>query len=226
MSGARGKPRRFWTEIELQVLREFFADSHTADLARAFGRTSNQVLAKANELGLRKSRELVAQMARERSNAPDHPSRAHRFPKGHVPANKGVQRPEGWAPGRMAATQFKPGQRPHTWVPVGSYRVVDGTLELKFCDAPGPYTARWRPVHRIVWEAAHGPVPAGHKVAFKPGRKTTDPAGITLDALELLTHAQVLARNSIHTLHPKVRQAVRARATLTRVINHRTKAKP
>lgn len=64
-------------------------------------------------------------------------------------------------------TQFKKGSRPHTWLPIGSVRVVPGgsahttwILEKKVNDLPGPNHVRWHPVHRLVWEAANGPVPA------------------------------------------------------------------
>ena len=35
--------RRFWTDIELQVLREFYPDSRTEDIARALGRSIAEI---------------------------------------------------------------------------------------------------------------------------------------------------------------------------------------
>ena len=32
-----------------------------------------------------------------------------------------------------------------------------------------PIHHRFRSVHGLVWEAAHGPIPSGHKVVFRPG---------------------------------------------------------
>jgi hypothetical protein len=221
--------KRFWTEAETEMLRRHYADTRTEVLAEALGRPHERVLAKANAMGLKKSRELIAQIARERTEQPGHGSRAHRLKPGHVPANKGVKHPEGWAPGNMARSQFKPGHKPHTWVPVGSYRVSPGgALERKTSDDPGPSHVRWKPVHRLVWEAANGPVPPGHLVVFKPGRRTADLALITLDAVELLTRAEIMARNTLHQYPKYIVNATMLLGAFTRKINQRKKeeAKP
>lgn len=216
-------PRRFWTDIELQMLRDHFADSHTADLAQVLGRQPAHILAKANALGLHKSRAFIAEVARERSTRPDHGGQRTRFQPGQAPANKGLRRP-GWAPGDMARTQFKKGKVPHNWVPVGSYTInADGCLDLKTNDDPGPRHVRWKPVHRLVWERAHGEVPKGHVVVFKPGRRTTDPALITIDAVELITRRELMARNTIHQMPPELADVSRLRGRLTRAINDKAK---
>ena len=214
--------RKVWSAVDTELLRLHYADSRTEDLAVVLSTTVPKVLGKANSMGLKKSPELVAQMAREAMDRPDHGARKHNFPKGHVPANKGLRRP-GFVAGDMARTQFKKGNRPHTWVPVGSYRVnPDGQLEVKLNDDPGPYFVRWKPVHRLVWEAKHGPVPAGMKLAFKPGMKTTDPKLITVDVLELLTHAELMARNTIHRYPDDLKKAIRLVAKVKRKLHERT----
>ena len=79
-------------------------------------------------------------------------------------------------------------------------------------------------MHRLVWEAACGAVPDGHIVVFRPGRKTTDPDKITLDALELLTRAENMRRNSVHSKYPpEVARLVQLRGALTRQINRKAK---
>ena len=81
---------------------------------------------------------------------------AFRFKPGQVPANKGLRRP-GWAPGRMAATQFKKGQSPGNTMPLWTFRwVTDGKgrqyLMLK-TGKPGPKPWNgWEWVHRMIWE--------------------------------------------------------------------------
>lgn len=52
-----GKP---WTAIELELMRLHYADSLTADLARALDRHVDTVYATARRLGLRKSPEFLA----------------------------------------------------------------------------------------------------------------------------------------------------------------------
>lgn len=155
----------------------------------------------------------------------------HRFAKGTVPPNKGQKMPPGWAPGRMASTQFQPGAMPFNNLPVGSYRINHGNrkrgtrpvLEFKFSDAPGPCTNRWVSVTRKVWIEAHGAVPPGHVIAFKPGRYSVQLQDITLDALECITNAENVRRNSLHNLPPELAQVHRLRGALTRAINRKLK---
>jgi hypothetical protein len=223
MSKSTGK-KRFWTEAEMQLLTRWYADVRTDLIAQQLGWPVKRVLAKANALGLHKSRELIAEMARERTNKPGHGSHAHRIKPGSVPHNKGVKRPPGWSPGNMAKAQFKPGARPHTWVPVGSYRIVDGQLQRKVNDDPGPTGVRWFPVSRLVWEAAHGPVPKGRIVVFRAGQHSTVAENITLDALECITRRELIKRNSVHTIYPpELARLVQLRGALNRKINRRLK---
>lgn len=216
--------RKHWTEVELALLTANYADSRTEDIAIALGRELQHVYAKARKLGLVKSEAYLASPDACRLRRGDEVGKNYRFPKGHVPANKGLRRP-GFTAGDMAKTQFKKGQMPHTWVPVGSYRVnPDGHLEVKFSEVPGPYMLRWKTVHRTVWEAANGPVPKGYVLRFKPGRHTTDPALITLDALEFLTLAENMARNTVHNMPKELVQLVQLRGALNRQINKRSRS--
>ena len=100
---------------------------------------------------------------------------------------------------------------------------MDGQLQRKVNDNPGNNTDRWKPVSRLVWEAANGPVPPGHLVVFRPGCSTTNPALITLDTVELITRSEHARRNSWTRLPPELREITRLRATLTRFTNQRAK---
>lgn len=213
-------PRHRWTQAELELVRLHYADTPTRELAAALGCKENVVHNRARLLGVRKSREYVAEQQRRAMANPEHGGRKAMFAKGHVPANKGVKRPPGWAPGRMSSSQFTPHTLPHNTLPVGSYRVnSDGYVELKFQEAPGPWKMRWVPLHRKVWSDAHGPIPRGHVVVFRPGRHTTEPERVTLDALELITQAANMRRNSIHNLPPELAQVMHLRGALNRQIN-------
>lgn len=216
--------RHRFTPADDELLRRNYADSLTGDLATVLGCSVDAVLRRANRLGLKKNRELIAQVARERMLDPAHPGRAYLIQPGNVPANKGKKMPPGWVPGRMAESQFKKGNKPQTWLPVGSYRISpDGYLERKVNDLPGNNCVRWHPVHRLVWEEVNGPVPDGHMVAFKPGRRTSELKLITLDAVELISRAQNMARNTIHNQPGPVREVMRLRGTLKRAINRKVK---
>jgi hypothetical protein len=222
---------RFWTPAELAVVRTRYPDEQAATIARDMGRPIGQVYQCAARLGLRKSDAFNAsdRSGRVRHGKQNEAMRATQFKPGQVPANKGLRRP-GWAPGRMAATQFKKGAMSgaaqHNYVPIGTERITrDGALERKVTDDPSLYPARrWNPVARIVWEAANGPVPPGHAVAFRAGRTTTNSARITLDAVELVSRAELMRRNSYLTRYPKeVADVIRLRGALNRKISNRSK---
>jgi hypothetical protein len=82
-----------------------------------------------------------------------------------------------------------------------------------------PLQRRWRAVHLILWESAHGPLPPNHAVAFKNG----DKADIRLDNLELITRRELMARNTVHNLPKPVAQAIQLLGQVRRQINRRTR---
>ena len=111
-------------------------------------------------------------------------------------------------------------------MPIGTTRgKPDGYLYRKVTDDLSlAKNRRWTPVHRLVWEAEHGSVPEGHTVAFKPGRKTTEIALITVDALELLSRAELMQRNHYQRYPKEVAQLIQLKGALSRQINKRTRA--
>lgn len=214
---------RRWTEAEDDLLRARYRDTLTAELARILNRRAKAVHHRANAMGLFKSMALISETARQRNIERNLRGLGNQgqFQPGLVPWNKGLSY---HAAGRAVLTQFKPGNKPQTWRPVGSLRVVDGQLQCKVSDEPGHGHRRWKPVSRVVWEAAHGPVPPGHLVVFKPGRASIDPELITPDAVELITREEHVRRNSVHRLPPELREIHRLRARLTRLIREAERA--
>ena len=211
--------RRFWTLADEDIMHSAYPNEPTMLLAKLLRRTEKQVLAKANCMGLKKTHAYISAVARARSAAAGHGSHATRFAPGTQPWNKG-QRGLTGTQDACKPTQFKPGSRPRTWVPVGSYTVnIDGMLDRKVADGPGPRHHCWHPVHRLVWEAAHGPVPAGHLVVFTPGRRSAQLNLITLDALECISRAENMRRNCIRQNTPELVELMRLRGALKRAIN-------
>lgn len=93
--------------------------------------------------------------------------RTGRFEKGSVPWSKGRTMPEGKGGRHPNArkTQFKKGQRPHTWRGAGHEAVDEHGYVWIIVDQTNPYTgAATRRVqkHRWLWEQENGPVPDGH----------------------------------------------------------------
>jgi HNH endonuclease len=212
-------PRFKPTPAELQFLAERFPNTQTQVLANVFGVHYGQISGLAKRMGWKKSEAFLS--GKDGGRLDGTRGASCRFTKGCVPPNKGKKMPGHGNP----ATQYKPGQRPFNEAPIGSYRVnADGYAEFKYSDEPGPYTKRWIPVHRKVWIEANGPIPKGHVIAFRPGMKTTDPAAITLDAIECITLRENMLRNTLHRFGPEVAQLVQLRGAITRQINKRQKA--
>lgn len=215
-----------WSPEEDRIIRSLFPVNATHKVAALIDRTTSAVFQRARILGVKKCQEYLATRA-HRLNGSEPASRANRFKPGQAPHNKGRPQDE-WMPAesrkRVRRTQFKPGRPPQearNYRTIGSLRIRhDGCLERKVTDDHPVPARRWVAEHRLVWEAAHGPVPKGHLVVFKPGKNTTDPDRITLDRLELITRAENMRRNSYLTRYPKdVADLIRTRGHLNRKIN-------
>ncbi|WP_313217971.1 HNH endonuclease [Stenotrophomonas sp.] len=221
---------RAWTADEDETLRINWPRFPAFLIAHVLGRGRGSVYRRAHQLGLKKADDFEAQpLARLWNGAEDPRSIVARFRPGSVPANKGLKRP-GWAPGRMAATQFKkgrPASESRNYVPIGTEKVDPKRKAVmrKVTDDPSIFPVkRWRPVHVIVWETAHGAVPDGHIVIFRPGMKTFVAADIIADRLEVVTLAENMRRNAFHNRYPPdVKELIHLKARNTRRINKRTK---
>lgn len=113
-----------------------------------------------------------------------------------------------------SATRFKKGQKPHTWLPVGSTRIsADGYLQRKISDTGYP-PRDWKGIHILLWEEHFGPIPTGHCVCFKDNNKQN----VVIDNLELITRAERMRRNSIHRYPPELKSAIRVISKLKRTI--------
>ena len=223
MTKSRGIWMR-WTRPQLYVLHRLYCATPTQQIADRLGISLHAVQHKAWRLGLKKSRAYLDSAAACRLRRGDGVGAAYRFKRGHVPANKGIK---GWdSGGRSHQTRFKPGQRGNKFMPIGTLRINgDGYLDRKIADTRF-VQYNWMGEHRLVWIQHHGPIPANHVVAFRPGRHTTDPTLITLDALELLSRAELMARNSYHNYPKPIAQLIRLRGAINRQIHKRERARP
>jgi hypothetical protein len=217
--------RRHWTTAEVALLRHLYPSTKTAIVAERLGRSLSTVCQKAQKLRLKKTPEYLASSDACRLRRGDNTGAATRFARGVVPWNKGTHFVAG---GRSAETRFKPGnlsgRAAQRIQPIGALRINgDGYLDRKMTTA-GRGAQRWTAVHRLVWEEANGPVPRGSVVVFRPGRRSTELADITLDALELVTRRELMMRNTVQRLPKEIVRVVQLRGALMRKINERTRA--
>jgi HNH endonuclease len=211
--------KRLWSKADDAALRRIYPQLPTPTIARQFRRSVFSIYGRATVLGLHKSAEYMASPDAYRFRRGQGGGEAFRFSKGHVPANKGQRRP-GWAPGRMKETQFKKGALPHTYMSVGSTRLVDGYVYRKVTDVRNvPWTVNWKPEHVLIWERVHGPLPAGHCLWFIDG----DRRHVDLANLELHTRAENMRRNSIHNLPEPLAKTIQLLGALTRQVRRRTR---
>lgn len=213
---------RAWSRAEDALMRKLYAEHSNESISQRVGRSVASVNNRAHTLDLYKSEAYMRRTLEKLGVALKTSGARSRFPKGHVPLNKGLRRP-GWHRGRMQQTQFKKGSRngraEDLWKPIGTVRISkDGYLERKINEGM-PLQRRWRAVHLLVWEAANGPLPPGHAVAFK-NRNRKD---VRLENLELLTRADLMRRNTVHNLPPELKKTVYALGSLKSTITKKTK---
>lgn len=198
---------KHWTADEDATLRALYSTTSAGEIARVIGRTRPAVKNRVNQLGIKK---------------PDDSTNSGRFMPGQKSWNKGLK---GVCFGGKE-TQFKPGQRggraTELYQPIGAERITaDGYRGRKVNDDMPPHK-RWRFVHLIVWEAAHGAVPRGHVIRFING----DKADIRLDNLECISRRELMRRNTVHNYPEELRQVIRLKAVVTRKINDLSKDQP
>ena len=197
-----------WTLEDDNRLKALYAEHPKSEVARRMGRSQPAVANRIQKLGLKK------------------PGNTGCYKPGHSTWSRGMK---GLDIGGKA-TRFKPGRRPEearNYRPIGSVRITrDGYLERKVSDDQSVYPARrFVAIHRLIWEAANGPVPTGYIVVFKPGRHTTNEAEITLDRIECISRNDNMTRNSVHRLPKPLAEVAQLKGALTRQINKRSQAR-
>jgi len=212
--------RRQFTTREDRILRKLFANTRSAAIATKLGRSVLSVSNRAHKLGLRKSAAHLRKTWRECGLEACEAGKASRFPKGHVPANKGTRRP-GWSAGRMRETQFRKGQEPRNTMPMWSFRFVDGYLMLKTGKRHAPPNDRWEYVHRLIWEHWNGPLPHWRdaRIWWKDG----DHGNCSLSNLELVPANEHMSRTTVHNLPKPLVEVIQLAGALKRKIRNKEK---
>ena len=191
---------RHWSPAAIKKLRRLYPNMENGEIGKRLRRTWSAVQNKAVKLGLRKSAKFLA-------------SETCRFQKGQPAWNRGLHYQPG---GRNKRTRFKPGNRPQTWLPIGTERTNrDGTIERKVSDTRNKRD--WKPVKDMVWEAANGPIQRGRFVVHK----NRDRQDFRLSNLELVDRAENMRRNTYHRYPKEIARLIQLRGALNRQINKR-----
>lgn len=199
--------RHYYTEEERNYLKQHYPHVQSSIIAEKLGVSVKSIWNQANAMGLKKTKECVAKMGREKMADPNHPGRKHQFKKGIQVWNKGKK---GWCAPGCERTWFKKGHEPHNTNFDGHTRISkDGYLEVRV--KKGEYKL----LHRVVWEQEHGPVPESHCIVFKDN----NPMNVRINNLKIITRADNMRRNSFINFPPQVRELIQVKKILTRNIN-------
>lgn len=203
---------RNWTKREVAILRREYPHRSTARVARKLRRSVKAVYLRAHFEGLTKTAVYLSSDQSGRLSKLDQRGRAYRFQKGHKTWNKGLSVDIGGK-----ETRFRKGHMPQTWRPVGSERIdSDGILWRKVNDTRDK-AADWRPVHVLIWESAHGPLPRGRFVVFADRNRRN----FAVSNLISVTRAENMQRNTCHRYPKAVARLIQLRGALNRQINKR-----
>ena len=202
-----------WAPSDDEAMREQYPNTPTKALVQKLGASERAIYARANFLGLKKEPGYL--VTRESGRLGHGKGIECRFKTGQTPWNKGRAFDSG---GRSHQTRFQPGQKPHTWNPIGHERLTkDGYRERKISDT-GITRQDYVGLHVLAWREAHGDIPTGHAVIFRDGNKEN----IDICNLECISRAELMRRNSYHNNYPKeVQLLIQLRGAVNRQINKR-----
>jgi hypothetical protein len=206
-----------FTDAMLNELKKLYPHTLSAHLAEKYNCSLSAIYYQANKLGVKKTKEFIAETSRAHSSRPDHGGRKTRFRKGTVPPNKGKKQTEFMskeAIEKTKATRFRKGLVPHNHKPIGYERINrDGYIEVKVRDEK--YTRNFELKHRLIWEKHFGPIPESHNIQFKDGNKLN----CKIENLYMISRAdQVATENSIHRYPDELKRAIRLTTKLKKQI--------
>lgn len=158
-----------YTQEQLDFIRDKCKLMMDGELAEAFNATFGLNKTAGNIKSARKNHGFLT-------------GRNGRFLPGQRPSPNA--RPKG-----PSSTSFKKGNRPHNWMPVGSERVNgDGYIDVKVAE-PNVWVYK----QRLIFEAAHGPIPDSQCVIFKDG----DNRNFDISNLVLVSREELAVMNKM-----------------------------
>ena len=107
--------------------------------------------------------------------------RSGQFVKGHIPFNAGMTGIR-----HSTATEFKKGNVPHTYLPVGTISKREDYTYIKIAD---PRT--WQLLHMHIWGKVHGKIPESQCIIFIDSNKDN----VVIENLALVKRKELLRLN-------------------------------
>jgi len=186
----RGNNQSSATIEEDNYIRENCLKIPAKEIARTINRSSCFVRGRIKKLGIIIPREIIDQFC-------------NRYPKGHIPSNKGKKMAEATYE-KVKNTFFTKGHRPHN-------TKYDGCISVRLHKNGFPHIVIrtelgiWKEATHITWEQHKGPVPEGMIVAVKDGNPNNC---FDINNLELITRKQNMLRNSIHNYPQEIKEVI------------------
>lgn len=217
MTKSRGilAARRQWTNEEDRIIAEHYPMTSSTELSELLGCPLHVLYKRAEKLGVKKASGFMSSYVSGRFQRGERRAPETQFKPGNKPWSAGVKI---GTRGRTGETQFKKGTVPHNYLPVGTEKLnTEGFLIVKVSDT-GIQRERWKFKHRLIWEAANGPVAPDHAVIFKDRNRLN----CQLDNLELVSRTEMAARFGINSMPKELADLIKLKGAITRQINKRS----
>lgn len=193
-----------------RLIREYYPNRTTRIISVVLGIETNSVHKIANSMGVKKSVEFKRKEAQRLSVS----GAAFRFKKGQVPPNKGKPMSQEVYE-KVRPTMFKKGNKPHN-------AKFDGYLSVRKDKSGKSYIyirvaeGKFELLHRVMWERANGHIPNGYNVVFKDN----DSSNVRIENLELVSNAELMARNTIQRYPNELKNLIKLLSKLKKEIRN------
>lgn len=205
---------QIWTKEEIAYLKRCYPYMLTEHMVEEMGRPERKIYSMAFRLGIKKSEAYMNSELPLTNHKVSEAGKAKWFQKGHVPFNKGKKMPDE-VKAKVKHNWFGKGHQPHN-------TKHDGYISVRVDKTGIPYAyirvakGKFRLLHRVIWEQAHGKIPPGQIITFINGDQTD----FNIENLELITKKQNMLRNSIQRFPDDLKQAIKALHKLKKTIKN------